>query len=65
MDALTLIGTHWLSNHKTGTFHLEPADWVKSGRAACGEDVRNPGWIVISPTPSAKLCEHCLRRLRA
>lgn len=59
-----LRGTHWCRKGLRGSFHLERADWVRSGKAACGAPIRNPGYTVSSPMLGAqRLCKACLAQL--
>lgn len=59
------LGTHWYANTR-GAFHLEAKDWVRSGKGACGADIRNPAFTVTSPTHSGqRLCQRCVSKLHA
>lgn len=59
-----LRGTHWYRNGARGAFHLERADWVRSGKAECGSAIKNPGYTLSSPMlGQSRLCKRCLAAL--
>ena len=59
-----LLGTHWHRNGTRGSFHHEAADWVRSGRAACGASIKNPAYTISSPAfGQTALCRSCLSKL--
>jgi hypothetical protein len=59
-----LLGTHWYRNGTRGAFHLERSDWVRSGKAACGGTIKNPGYALSSPMlGQSKLCRQCVAQL--
>ncbi len=58
-----LQGTIWLGSLGR-VFHWEASDWVQSGRAVCGANLRHPHTEIRSPMPDLhKLCKKCLARL--
>ena len=60
-----LFGT-WYRNAGSKVYHLEASDWVQSGRAECGADIRNPGFTISAPHTSSlaplRPCKRCLKR---
>ena len=40
----------WCRNHgQVKKYHLQNDDWVQTGLAACGEDIRYPGLVIDAP----------------
>jgi len=57
--------TSWYRNAGRARYHKARTDWVRSGRAVCGADIRRPGYVAdtLEQARYAKrpVCKHCAR----
>ena len=56
----------WYRNAGRGAYHLERHDWVRSGKAVCGADIRHPGFVAdtredLALVRGRRVCGHCER----
>lgn len=55
----------WYRNvGRTTKYHKAAPDWVKSGKAVCGEDIKRPAYVIDTrknePYRSdSPFCKHC------
>lgn len=54
----------WYRNAGSRTYHARAEDWVQTGKAVCGADLRRPGfrWLGIVFSSKHKHCSRCLRK---
>ena len=56
----------WYRNAGRTRYHAARLDWIRSGRALCGADIRRPGFVStgppVHPGKSLGACGHCQRK---
>lgn len=56
----------WYRNAGRGAYHKAREDWVRSGKAVCGAEIRRPGFVArdVAEVKRAgrRPCGHCEKR---
>ena len=60
----------WYRNAGRTRYHAARPDWVRSGRALCGADIKRPGFVSDNGPPahpgtSLGACAHCRKQTNA
>ncbi len=58
--------TLWYRNAGRTAYHKARTDWIRSGRAVCGADIRRAGFVADTVEQIARAnkraCGHCKKR---